>query len=65
MHFREKMTQFDHERIPQRIVHARGVGAVFYTVVGDRLYDLPNPLRVTACCLRDDGPYSLRCRIIS
>lgn len=26
-HFREKMTHFDHERIPERIVHARGVGA--------------------------------------
>ena len=26
-HFREKMTQFDHERIPERVVHARGVGA--------------------------------------
>ena len=26
-HFREKITQFDHERIPERVVHARGVGA--------------------------------------
>jgi len=26
-HFREKMTHFDHERIPERIVHARGEGA--------------------------------------
>lgn len=26
-HFREKMTHFDHERIPERIVHARGSGA--------------------------------------
>ncbi|TFE00046.1 catalase [Jeotgalibacillus sp. R-1-5s-1] len=25
--FREKMTHFDHERIPERIVHARGYGA--------------------------------------
>ncbi len=24
--FREKMTHFDHERIPERIVHARGEG---------------------------------------
>ena len=23
-HFREKMTHFDHERIPERMVHARG-----------------------------------------
>jgi catalase len=26
-HFREKMTRFDHERIPERVVHARGAGA--------------------------------------
>ncbi|GKU80013.1 catalase [Paenibacillus sp. L3-i20] len=26
-HFREKMTHFDHERIPERVVHARGFGA--------------------------------------
>jgi catalase len=26
-HFREKITHFDHERIPERIVHARGSGA--------------------------------------
>ncbi len=26
-HFREKMTHFDHERIPERIVHARGSAA--------------------------------------
>ncbi|MEZ4728497.1 MAG: catalase [Caldilineaceae bacterium] len=26
-HFREKMTHFDHERIPERVVHARGAGA--------------------------------------
>jgi Catalase len=25
-HFREKITHFDHERIPERIVHARGTG---------------------------------------
>ncbi|RDW18874.1 catalase [Oceanobacillus chungangensis] len=25
-HFREKMTHFDHKRIPERIVHARGFG---------------------------------------
>jgi catalase len=28
--FREKMTHFDHERIPERIVHARGAGAHGY-----------------------------------
>ncbi|WP_255951453.1 catalase [Streptomyces odontomachi] len=26
-HLREKITHFDHERIPERVVHARGVGA--------------------------------------
>src|SRR5687768_14448302 len=26
-HFREKMTRFDHERIPERVVHARGSAA--------------------------------------
>jgi catalase len=25
-HYREKMTHFDHERIPERVVHARGTG---------------------------------------
>ncbi|WOX55659.1 MULTISPECIES: catalase [unclassified Methanoculleus] len=29
-HFREKLTHFDHERIPERIVHARGSGAHGY-----------------------------------
>ncbi|KAK9721893.1 hypothetical protein K7432_003076 [Basidiobolus ranarum] len=28
--FREKMMHFDHERIPERVVHARGVGAHGY-----------------------------------
>ncbi|HEY1179834.1 MAG TPA: catalase, partial [Phytomonospora sp.] len=25
-HLREKITRFDHERIPERVVHARGSG---------------------------------------
>lgn len=29
-YFREKMTHFDHERIPERVVHARGFGAHGY-----------------------------------
>ncbi|MFG2583529.1 catalase [Streptomyces malaysiensis] len=29
-HFREKVTHFDHERIPERVVHARGAGAYGY-----------------------------------
>lgn len=26
-HLREKIMHFDHERIPERVVHARGAGA--------------------------------------
>src|SRR5246127_3847643 len=29
-HFREKITHFDHERIPERVFHARGTGAHGY-----------------------------------
>ena len=29
-HFREKITHFDHERIPERVVHARGAAAHGY-----------------------------------
>jgi catalase len=29
-HFRDKLFHFDHERIPERVVHARGVGAHGY-----------------------------------
>ena len=29
-HFREKIIHFDHERIPERVVHARGYGAHGY-----------------------------------
>ena len=29
-HYREKMTHFDHERIPERVVHARGAAAHGY-----------------------------------
>ncbi|NLT13147.1 MAG: catalase [Clostridiales bacterium] len=29
-HFREKLTHFDHERIPERVVHARGFGVHGY-----------------------------------
>jgi catalase len=34
-HFREKMTHFDHERIPERVVHARGSAAHGYFQVYD------------------------------
>jgi catalase len=36
-HFREKMTHFDHERIPERIVHARGAAAHGYFQVYESL----------------------------
>ncbi|GAA4615589.1 catalase [Actinoallomurus liliacearum] len=36
-HFREKITHFDHERIPERVVHARGAGAYGYFEVTDPL----------------------------
>jgi catalase len=39
-HFREKMTRFDHERIPERVVHARGSGAHGYFQVYEPLTDL-------------------------
>ncbi|KAF8320458.1 putative catalase A [Clavulina sp. PMI_390] len=38
-HFREKVSHFDHERIPERVVHARGAGAhgnfVLHTPISD------------------------------
>jgi catalase len=39
-HFREKMTHFDHERIPERVVHARGSGAHGYFQVYEPMSDL-------------------------
>ncbi len=38
--FREKMNHFDHERIPERIVHARGSAAHGYFEVTDSLADV-------------------------
>ena len=38
--FREKITHFDHERIPERIVHARGTGAHGYFQVYESLSPL-------------------------
>ena len=37
---REKITHFDHERIPERIVHARGTGAHGYFELTDPLHGL-------------------------
>ncbi len=39
-HFREKLTRFDHERIPERIVHARGSGAYGTFTCTDPLADV-------------------------
>jgi catalase len=39
-HFREKLTRFDHERIPERVVHARGAGAYGHFQVYESLADL-------------------------
>jgi catalase len=40
MHFREKLFHFDHERIPERVVHARGFGAHGYFETYDSLADI-------------------------
>ncbi|ABR46738.1 Catalase [Alkaliphilus metalliredigens QYMF] len=39
-HFREKMTHFDHERIPERVVHARGFGVHGYFQVYEPMAEL-------------------------
>ena len=38
--FREKITHFDHERIPERVVHARGAGAHGYFQVYESMAEL-------------------------
>lgn len=38
-HFREKLTHFDHERIPERVVHARGSGVHGYFQVYEPMTD--------------------------
>src|SRR5271165_2300050 len=39
-HLREKITHFDHERIPERVVHARGAAAHGFFQVYESLSDL-------------------------
>lgn len=39
-HFREKVFHFDHERIPERVVHARGYGAHGYFETYNSLADI-------------------------
>ncbi len=49
-HFREKIHHFDHERIPERVVHARGAGAHGYFQLYESLaeYTIANVLTDTA-----------------
>ncbi|GAB2480892.1 catalase [Nocardiopsis aegyptia] len=49
-HAREKITHFDHERIPERVVHARGAGAYGHFTTYRGLAD-----RTTAHFLRGPG----------
>jgi catalase len=57
-HYREKMTHFDHERIPERVVHARGAGAHGVFRVYESLSDitkagfLTDPARETPVFVR-------------
>jgi catalase len=39
-HFREKIFHFDHERIPERVSHARGYGAHGYFELTESLSDV-------------------------
>ncbi|MGH6914620.1 MAG: catalase, partial [Geminicoccales bacterium] len=39
-HFREKIFHFDHERIPERVVHARGFGAHGFFETYESLSDI-------------------------
>jgi catalase len=41
---REKIFHFDHERIPERVVHARGLAAHGYFELTDSLSDLTTAL---------------------
>ena len=45
--FREKITHFDHERIPERVVHARGAGA---HGVFENYHDLSDVTRASLFC---------------
>src|SRR5512133_2659375 len=57
-HFREKITHFDHERIPERVVHARGSGAHGYFQVYESMAEytsasfLQDPARKTPVFVR-------------
>src|SRR5258708_11683791 len=57
-HLREKITHFDHERIPERVVHARGSGAHGYFQVYESMAEytkagfLNDPARKTPVFVR-------------
>ena len=52
-HFREKLTRFDHERIPERVVHARGAGAYGFFECTHAMGDVTRLLK--DCLLRYAG----------
>jgi catalase len=51
-HFREKLTHFDHERIPERVVHARGSGAHGYFQVYESMAEFTRAKFLTDTSLR-------------
>ena len=57
-HFREKLFHFDHERIPERVVHARGYGAHGYFETYESLAQytradiFQRPGEITPACVR-------------
>lgn len=54
-HFREKLMHFDHERIPERVVHARGSGAHgFFRVYDDSMADFTTARFLTDPSLKTD-----------
>lgn len=48
-HLREKITRFDHERIPERVVHARGSGAHGFFQVYEAQANRAHAARPTPC----------------
>src|SRR4029453_18142183 len=53
-HFREKIFHFDHERIPERVVHARGYGAHGFFELTDSLADVTSADVLTAVGRKTD-----------
>ena len=53
-HFREKIFHFDHERIPERVVHARGYGAHGYFETYESLAEI-HPRRHLPAGRREDA----------